>query len=197
MTIAWTIDHGDYPNELPEDVSQMWMGDIVYEDGKPGLVNKKLILDSRNLAFEANLETQNFIPPDEDELVFSAYGYEGTEAMGVKIDTGEVTNYSKSPNYEEPEGIGPTGEWTLVEADSHNPKGAYFSEVHRLYLDGSARLVRVTHFGDYEGFRASNPVVSDDGKLLEFQLARTDDLAGVGYGIFIYDIEKVMAAGVW
>jgi hypothetical protein len=197
MTIAWTIDHGDYPDQMPEGVSQMWMGDIVYDGDARKIVNKKLVLDSRDLDFEVNLETQNFVPPDEKELIFSAYGYEGTETMGVHIETGKVTNYSKSPYYEEPEGIGPTGEWTLVEADRYNPKGAYHSEVYRLYLDGSAKIERITRFGDYPGYRASNPVVRDDGKFLEFQLARTDEPAGVGHGIFILDIEKARAAGVW
>ncbi len=197
MTVAWTIDHGDYSDQMPEDVSQMWMGDIVFENGNPKIVNKQLILDSRDLPFKADLETQNFVPPDEKELIFSAYGYEGTETMGINLETRKVTNYSKSPHYEEPEGIGPTGDWTLVESDRHDPQGAYHSEVYRLYLDGSGRIERVTHFGEYPGYRASNPVVRDDGKYLEFQLAKTDEPAGVGHGVFIYNIEKAKAEGVW
>lgn len=197
MTIAWTIDHGDYPDQMPEGVSQMWMGDIVYEGGEPKLVHRKMILDSRKLPFKASLETQNFVPPDEKELIFSAYGYQGTEVMGINLETHEVTNYSKSPLYEEPEGIGPNGKWTLVESDKHDPQGSTHSEVYRLYLDGSGRSERVTFFGNYPGYRASNPVVRDDGKYLEFQLAKTDEPAGVGHGIFIYNIEEAKAAGVW
>jgi hypothetical protein len=37
-------------------------------------------------------------------------------------------------------------------------------------------------------------VVSDDGRFIAFQLAKTRDAAGVGHGIFIYDIEKANAA---
>jgi hypothetical protein len=89
LTIAWTIDHGDYPDKLPQGVSQMWMGDIEYQGGTPTLTNKKLILDSSKLSFKANLETQNFRPPDEKELTFSAYGYQGGEVMGVHLERGK------------------------------------------------------------------------------------------------------------
>ena len=40
------------------------------------------------------------------------------------------------------------------------------------------------------GYKASNPVVSDDGRFIAFQMAKSADPAGVGHGIFIYDIEK-------
>jgi hypothetical protein len=37
-------------------------------------------------------------------------------------------------------------------------------------------------------------VVSDDGKLIGFQMARSREAAGVGHGIFVYDIEKAKKA---
>ena len=46
---------------------------------------------------------------------------------------------------------------------------------------------------DYAGYKASNPVVSDDGRFMAFQMAKSRDAAGVGYGIFIFDFEKAMA----
>lgn len=190
MRIAWTIDHGDYPGKLPERASQIWMANLVYEEGHPALVDKQLILDSRDLGFEASLETQNFRPPDEEELIFSAYGYQGTEAMGVRLDTDEIKNYSNSPNYEEPEGISPDGSYTLVEADRHDPRGSQYIDVYRLRLDGSGKLERVTFFGETPGYKASNPVISDDGNFIAFQMARLGDPAGVGRGIFLYDISK-------
>jgi hypothetical protein len=33
-------------------------------------------------------------------------------------------------------------------------------------------------------------VVSDDGRHLAFQMAKSKDPAGVGYGIFIFDLKK-------
>lgn len=196
MKIAWTINHEQYPDELPDGAAQIWMADIVYEDGTPQLANKKLVLDNRNLDFETGLETQNFRPPDEKELTFAAYGYQKTEVMGVNIDTGEIThNYSQSPDtYEEPEGIFPSGEYTLVESDRHQGGGgSQYIDIHKLKLDGSAEFERLTFFNDDRGFKASNPVVSDDGRFMAFQMARVGDPAGVGRGLFIYDFSKAGA----
>ena len=46
--------------------------------------------------------------------------------------------------------------------------------------------MRLTHFNDYENGKASNPVVSTDGRFMAFQTANTSDPAGVGYGIVLY-----------
>ena len=45
-------------------------------------------------------------------------------------------------------------------------------------------------FSDYKGYKSSNPVVSNVGKFMAFQMARQADLAGVGYGIFLMELEK-------
>ncbi|NWG12997.1 MAG: PD40 domain-containing protein, partial [Acidobacteria bacterium] len=119
--------------------------------------------------FQCGLETQNFRPPDENELIFSAYGYQKTEVMGLNLQTGKVVNYSNAPDqYDEPEGIFPDGKYTLVECDAHNPKGSQHIDLYKLALDGSGRSERITHFNDYPGYKASNPVVSDDGKYIAF-----------------------------
>jgi hypothetical protein len=49
---------------------------------------------------------------------------------------------------------------------------------------------RLTFFSEYPGFIASNPVVSDDGRFMAFQMAMSKDAAGVGYGIFVYDLHR-------
>jgi Tol biopolymer transport system component len=178
MRIAWTQGGAFY------------MADIVYKDGKPELANKKKILDKKDLPFKCDIETQNFRPPDEKELVFSAYGYQGTEVMGLNLETGKVTNYSLAPNqYDEPEGIFPDGKYTLVECDKHNPKGTQYIDIYKLALDGSGKTERLTNFADYPGYKASNPAVSDDGRYMAFQFARKGDVAGVGRGILIFDLE--------
>jgi hypothetical protein len=191
MRIAWTLDHGDYPDRMPPGVSQIWAGEIEYENGKPKLANQKLILDSRALPFKCNLECQNWRPPDEKELTFSAYGYQGTDVMGVHLETGKIVNYSEAPDqYDEPEGIFPDGLSTLVECDRQNRKGSQYVDIWKLSLDGSHRIERLTHFSDYAGYKASNPVVSDDGRFMAFQMARVGDPAGVGRGIFVYDLSE-------
>ena len=81
-----------------------------------------------------------------------------------------------------------TSDLTLVECDRQNLKGANHVDLWRLKLDGSSRYERLTHFSDYPGYKASNPVVSDDGRFIAFQMARSGEAAGVGHGIFIYDL---------
>ncbi|MDA2925858.1 hypothetical protein MYX78_01275 [Acidobacteria bacterium AH-259-G07] len=193
--IAWAADHDNYPDKLPEGVSQIWMANIDYSSGKPKLTNKKLILDDRNLDFEVSLEAQNFVPPEEKELTFSAYGYQGTEVMGLNLETGEITNYSKAPNqYDEPEGIFPDGKHTLVECDKHSGgKGSQYDDLWKLALDGSGDYQRITYFNEGEEFKATNPVVSDDGYFIAFQVPKVSMIAGVGNGIYILDLE---AAGL-
>ncbi len=190
MRIAWTIDHDDYPDRIPEGVSQIWMADIRYSRGMPHLVNKRLVLDSRDLPFRCSLETQNFRPPEEKELIFSAYGYQGTEVCGINLETKKVVNYSKAPGqYDEPEGIFPDGKYTCVECDRQNRKGPQYIDIWKLRLDGSGHLERLTYFSDYEGYKASNPVISDDGCFMAFQMAKTGDPAGFGRGIFLFDLK--------
>ena len=179
MRIAWTQGGAFY------------MADIVYKNGKPELAHKKKILDGRDLPFKAGLETQNFRPPDEKELIFSAYDYQGTEVMGLDIETGKIVNYSQAPEqYDEPEGIFPDGRYTLVECDKHNRKGTQYIDIYKLALDGSAKTQRLTFFSNYDGYKASNPVMSDDGRYMAFQVAKRGDMAGVGRGILIFDFKS-------
>jgi hypothetical protein len=173
-------------------------GDIVYDDGTPKLANIKKVLDGKDLPFECGLETQSFRPPQEKELIFSAYGYQGTDVMGLDLETGKVTNYSKAPDqYDEPEGIFPDGRHTLVECDRHNRRGSQHVDIYKLALDGSGATERITRFADYPGYKSSNPVVSDDGRYIAFQFARVGDPAGVGRGLMILDLvarEKAKAS---
>jgi len=195
LHIAWTHVAAEYPDEMPAGTSRMQEADIVYENGKPQLANQKLIIVNTNLAFKCTLETQNFRPPEESELTFSAYGHQGTDVCGIDLVTKQVTNYSDSPGqYDEPEGIYPDGQATLVECDKQNHEGPNHVDLWKLRLDGSGAYERLTYFSDYRGFKASNPVVSDDGKFIAFQMARSRDAAGVGHGIFIYDIAKAKAS---
>jgi hypothetical protein len=191
LRIAWTVTHSEYPDSLPDNAAQLWMADILYEGERPRMANKRKILDNRDLPFKTGLETQNFRPPEEKELIFTAYGYQKTEVMGLDLETGTITNYSRAPDeYDEPEGIFPDGRFTLVEYDRHNPKGSQYIDLYKLALDGSGRSQRLTYFNDDAGYKASNPVVSDDGRFMAFQMARVGDPAGVGRGIFVYDFAK-------
>ncbi len=196
MHVAWTHVAAQYPGEMPAGSSRIQEADIVYQEGQPRLANQKVVLDSRDLPFTCTLETQNFRPTDEAELTFSAYGYQGTEVCGVQLATGKVTNYSNGPGqYDEPEGIFPDGQSTLVECDRQNHKGSGYVDLWRLMLDGGGAYTRLTSFSDYPGYKASNPVVSDDGRFIAFQLARSREAAGVGHGIFVLQLDPMPNAG--
>jgi hypothetical protein len=191
MHIAWTHVAAQYPELMPAGSSRIYEADIVDRDGTPVLANQRLVLDSRDLPFRCTLEAQNFRPPNEKELTFSAYGYDGTEVCGVDLSTKKVINYSKAPGqYDEPEGIFPDGQWTCVESDREglSGRGPGHVDIWKLSLDGLERWQRLTYFNKYPGFKASNPVISDDGRSMAFQMAKSRDPAGVGYGIFIYDL---------
>lgn len=191
MHIAWTHVAAEYPEEMPAGSSRMQEADIVLEGETPKLANQKLITTNAELPFKCTLETQNFRPPLEKELTFSAYGFQGTDVGGIDLETKKVTNYSNSPGqYDEPEGIFPDGNFTLVECDKQNHQGPNHVDLWKLKLDGSGACERLTNFSDYPGYKASNPVVSDDGKFIAFQLAKSSEGAGVGHGIFILDLEK-------
>jgi hypothetical protein len=191
LRVAWTHVAAQYPAEMPAGSSRMQEADIIYEDGKPRLTNQKLIIDSRDLPFKCTMETQNYRPPEERELTFSAYGHQGTEVIGIDLATKQVTNYSNAPRqYDEPEGIFPDGQHTLVECDQQNLKGWSAIDLWKLKLDGSGACERLTHFSDVPGYKASNPVVSDDGRFIAFQMAKSRESAGVGHGILVLDLEK-------
>ncbi len=178
---------------MPPGSSQIHEADIVYENGVPKLANERKILDSRDVPFRVTLEPQNYRPPQERELIFSAYDYQQGEVFGIDLTTGKLTNYSNGPGvYDEPEGIFPSGEFTTVESDKHNPAGKGFdrADIHKLKLDGSGAMERLTYFADVPTYRASNPVVSDDGRYMAFQMGRSGVAAGIGYGLFLYDFGK-------
>jgi Tol biopolymer transport system component len=196
MKIAWTVHHDNYPDRIPEKAWQIWTGEIICDNGKPKLVNKQKILDNKYFSFFCELEVQNFIPPDEKALTFSIYVNSVAEVMSLDMETGKVINHTNSPEgYDEPEGVFPDGKFTLVESDKHNLKGPEYIDIYKLALDGSGAMERLTYFADYPGYQATNPVISDDGRYMAFQIAKKGDAAGVGRGIFLFDFSIYKKTG--
>lgn len=186
MKIAWTVTYNQYPESLKEGQYLFYQADIVYKNGIPELSGKKVIFDNSNTVYK-DIEVQNFVPPLEKTLTFSGYGFQGTEVMLLDLESGAITNMSKADKqYDEPEGIFPDGKHTLVECDKET--GAV--DIYKLTLDGSGQLERLTFFSNYKGYKSSNPVISDDGKFMAFQMARSTDLAGIGYGIFLMKLKN-------
>lgn len=194
MHLAWTEWVDPKPGEGNLATSTMNEADVVYTEGVPALANKRLIIDGRDLPFRCTMETQNFRRPDEKGIIFSAYteGGRKCDVVGISLETKKVTNYTNTPEiYDEPEGMFPDGQSTLVECDSQNKLGPGNIDLWRLSLDGSGKYTRLTFFSDYMGYKASNGVVSDDGRYIAFQMGKAGEAAGIGHGIFVYDFEKV------
>ena len=198
MHIAWTEWIQPKPGGGDLSSSRMFEADIVYADGRPQFASRRLIIDGADLPFRCTMETQCFRPPEDKELTFSAYTEAGKkcDVMGIDLTTKKVTNYTHSPEtYDEPEGIFPDGNFTLVECDQQNHLGPGNIDLWKLKLDGSGEYTRLTYFSDYPGYKCSNPVVSDDGRLIAFQMGKAGESAGVGHGLFLYDITKAPVGG--
>ena len=189
MRIAWI------PN-----FKQIWMGDISYSEGFPQIINRKLIVESDKIEVKGTrdpdgIEPQNFRPPMETELIFSHYlqGGRFCETMGVDLNSGKIVNYSKAPKeYDEPEGIFPNGNYTMIECDKHNQKGVPGIDLYMLKLNGSGKSRRLTFFSEVDGEISSNPVISDDGRYMAFDCGggRSDDDKGYKIGIYLMDLQK-------
>jgi hypothetical protein len=48
----------------------------------------------------------------------------------------------------------------------------------------------LTFFNTNGKFKATNPVISDDGRYMAFMVAKCQEVAGIGHGIYIMDIGK-------
>ena len=191
MKIAWANTRGQLPEVLAPGESLIYTADVEHKDGTPVLANKKEI--TRAHTPECELEPQDFRTND-NELIYTCYRRPVADVMGIRLDTGAITTYRKLENeYNEVEGISPDGEWTLVESSrdrAPSQQTGNFVDLWKLRLvPNSTDFVRMTHWGDYEGFKASNPVVSPDGKWMAFQSARNNEPAGVGHGIFLMKLK--------
>lgn len=192
LKIAWANTHGQYPDQLTREDSVVYTAEIVYKDGVPTLANKKEVLRARTP--ECTLEPQDF-RNDDAELIYSCYHDPLSDVMGVDLKTGKVTAYRKLPGeYNEAEGILPDGKWTLVESsrEQGGPErmNSKYIDIWKLRLEpGSTDFLRLTRWGEYEGYKASNPVVSPDGKWIAFQSARSHEPPGVGHGLFLLKLE--------
>src|SRR5215510_13916499 len=192
MKIAWSNTHGQYPDQLAQGESVIYTGDIVYKNGVPTLENKQEIIRAKGP--ECTLEAQDFRNNDT-ELVYVCYRSPYSDVLGVDLSTKKTIVYRKlADEYNEVEGIYPDGKYTLVESSREQGgperQNSRYIDIWRLKLEpNSTDFVRMTRWGDYDGYKASNPVVSPDGKWIAFQSARSKDPAGVGYGIFLLKVK--------
>jgi Tol biopolymer transport system component len=175
--------------DLPQGASRIVVADIDLSGSTPKLINKKTVYESKDR--NCVLEAQDFYDNDT-KLTFTCYEPNNLASVWA-LDTNRATNFSNAPgSYNEVEGIFPGGLYTCVESDHQcdwlgGTRGSQNIDIWKLKLDGTGKdFVRLTNFNDYEGGKASNPVISSDGKYMAFQSAKTNDPAGVGYGLLLY-----------
>lgn len=191
--IAYSETRAQNP-DLPPGHSRLWMADVDRSGGVPRLANKKMVWESKDSG--CTIEAQDFFDNDT-KMTFTCYQPKGLAAvMTIDLKTGEVKDQSQAPGwYNEVEGIFPDGKHTCVEADRQvgtlgGGRGMRQIDIWKLRLDGTGKsFERMTHFNDHEGWKASNPVISTDGRYMAFQVARAADEAGVGYGIMLYKLK--------
>ena len=193
LKIAYSVT-GAQDNALPPETSQLFVADVVLESGGAHLANKRMVYESRSKA--CTIEAQDFYDNNR-KMTFTCYEPKGlASVMTIDLSSGKVENMSRAPGtYNECEGIYPDGLYTNVEADRQvaqlgGQHGSGNIDIWKLRLDGTGKdFKRLTYFNDYEGFKASNPVVSTDGRFMAFQVAHPQDQAGVGYGILLYHFQ--------
>jgi Tol biopolymer transport system component len=186
MTIAWSNTHAQYPDVLADGESALYTASIVNDGGRVTLVNIQEVTRAR--APECTLEAQDF-RNDDRELVYTCYRERFADVFGIDLASKQITRYRAIPGeYNEVEGIFPDGRDALVESSRDQAQhDAAHIDLWKLRLEpDSGDFVRMTRWGDFDGYKASNPVVAPDGASFAFQSARSKDAAGVGYGLFLY-----------
>jgi Tol biopolymer transport system component len=194
LHLGFSVSHGQDP-AIPEGATQLVVADLDLSGDKPVLAKRKVVRTSRSS--ECSMEAQDFFDQDR-RLTFSCYEPEGrSSAWTLDLASGEAVNQTAAIGfYNEVEGIFPDGLHTCIESDHQardygDPASFRNIDIWKLRLDGSGRsFTRLTRFNDYSGWKASNPVVSTDGRFMAFQVARTADEAGVGYGILLMRLDR-------
>lgn len=179
--------------ELAPRRSRIWVAEVDVEGAE--LKNRRVAVESPDDS--CTLEAQDFFDNDR-KLTYTCYERGGGASVwSLDLETGVRVNQSEAiGSYNEVEGIFPDGQHTCVESDRQavlRGKTEKFRDIDiwKLRLDGAGKsFERLTFFNDYEGWKASNPVVSTDGRFMAFQAARTADEAGVGYGILLKRLRK-------
>jgi len=193
LRIAWNRSDIDYTDSdlvdrVVNGITEVWTGELRYDGDRVTLVDVRRVLDRDAFGHMAVFEVQGFRSPAEDELILTAYAYQGGEVLGLDLETGALRNYSNSSAYEEAEGVDPGGEAVYVERDlAYGGVEPGALDVWRLGL-GDGSWERVTQFNRYAPFYASNPTVSPDGDRLAFQLSIDGDTEGEGDGILLMDL---------
>ncbi|MGE0666320.1 MAG: TolB family protein [Sphingomonadales bacterium] len=195
--VAWAILHPETskPEDTVEEYTAIMVAELVMRDGAPVLANKRELV--RRPSKDCILEAQDF-RDDDREVTLSCYDIGGirlslgkfghivhSAILGVRVADGTPITYHdiRDGAFNEIEGIGPKGDYSLVDCGPGYGKGL---EICRIELAAPEHtLTRLTHYMNYGAHRVSNGVVSPDGKWMAYQFGRGSDEAGVGMGILL------------
>ncbi len=190
MKIAWTL----------KGQREIKMGEIYYEKGIPLLKDVHTIISYRDSSDYVRLETQDFRPPLNEELIYTHYWgdaidqYYNSQVYGFNLITKQITKYTDLPkSYNEAEGIFPCGKYMVIESDRHQPmeeRNKYKLDIYKLKLDGSGEVERLADFSTryFNKIKSDNPVVNKEGNIIAHQFGFQKG-AGDGRGIFLLDLD--------
>jgi Tol biopolymer transport system component len=192
--IAYAVGH-EQDETIPENERRIVVAELDPSAATPALRNERVVATMEGPACRP--EAQDFFDADR-KLSYTCYEPEGRASVWtIDLSTGERVNHTAAIGYyNEVEGIFPDGRYTCVESDHQSrpfgdPASFRNIDIWRLRLDGTGReFTRLTTFNDYEGWKASNPVISTDSRFMAFQVARTKDEAGVGYGLLLMRFDQ-------
>ena len=175
--------------------SRLIVADLDISGQTPKLINKKIVIESTEKS--CTVEAQDFYDNDTKMTYFCYVPNGAFDSMGINLLTKQISNFSNTPNaFNEPEGIFPDGKYAAVEMDRQcewlgGHRGSSNLDIWKLKLDGTGKdLERLTHFNDYEGGKAANPVISTNCKFMAFQVAKSTDPPGMGHGLLLYWFKK-------
>jgi hypothetical protein len=189
MKIAWTL----------VGQREIKMGEIYYEKGVPYLKDVQTIISYQDSSAYVRLETQDFRPPLNEELIYTHYWgdekdqYYNSQVFGFNLKTKKTTKYTDLPkSYNEAEGIFPDGKYMVIESDRHQPmdeRNKYKLDIYKLKLDGSGEVERLADFSTryLNKIKSDNPVVNKKGNFIAHQFGFQKG-AGDGRGIFLFDL---------
>lgn len=190
MKIAWTL----------KGQREIQAGEIVYDNGIPRLKDVSTIISYKDSSAYVRLETQDFRPPLNEELIYTHYWgderdqYYNSQVFGFNLITKETVKYTDLPkSYNEAEGIFHDGKYMVIESDRHQPmeeRNKYKLDIYKLALDGSGEVERLADFSTryFNKIKSDNPVVNHQGNMIAHQFGFQKG-AGDGRGIFLFDLE--------
>nr|MBI1231006.1 hypothetical protein [Cytophagales bacterium] len=190
MKIAWTL----------QGQREIKSGEIFYDAGIPQLRDVQTVISYRDSSAYVRLETQDFRPPLDEELIYTHYWgderdqYFNSQVFGLNLFTNKITKYTDLQNsYNEAEGIFPDGNFMVIESDRHQPmeeRNKYKLDIYKLKLDGSGEVERLADFSTryFNRIKSDNPVVNKTGNRIAHQFGFQKG-AGDGRGIFLFDMD--------